>query len=275
MPLPIVPAPMTSTALSVGSARLSNVDCSAIDRLRGLEGRARERCRPATRPGAARCRASPARRSGSRGSRARSRSSRGRSRSGVSASACASSSSSFSAARVFSSNASISAGSGTSRSRSLRQRMSASSRPSPSACQRSACHLSAPCFGNRRALREIVRYSQMTTESNSVKPSSSTSVGIFDSGLSSISRAFGLSMAATDRTSSRRSTSAELVRADHHLAHVGRLRGPMQFQRHQTTPAPRSAAMSVGAVAELARGSRRYFLDFSGTGRVPAARSAA
>ena len=48
----------------------------------------------------------------------------------------------------------------------------------------------------------------MTTESKIAKPSSSTSVGIFDSGLSSISRSFGLSIAATDRTSSSRSASS-------------------------------------------------------------------
>ena len=46
----------------------------------------------------------------------------------------------------------------------------------------------------------------MTTESNKVKPSSSTRVGIFDSGLSCMSRSLGLSIAATDRTSSSRST---------------------------------------------------------------------
>ena len=85
------------------------------------------------------------------------------------------------------------------------------------------------CGKQLRARMQASRYSQITIESNRVRPSSVTSVGIFPSGLSRITSRFGFDIVTTLRTLLDPVREAGFVREHHDLADVRRTRRPVQF----------------------------------------------
>ena len=150
---------------------------------------------------------------------------------GASASSAASTAASFAAKPVEDALA------GAARPSSPRQSSSKSMTPVPSACRRSDSIRAGPAAGNSRGVPPSPsRYSQMTTESNSVPPSSSTRVGILPSGLRRSTA--GLRLGQRDHGGDALDPvgNPRLMRHHHHLAHEGGARGPVQ--PHHAAPPP-------------------------------------